>query len=81
MPVVFFVGTLFLLHFFVGWSLAANGLGSEKKEKNESFYFTSVVTMFHSVLAVVLHSDGSHVWSPFSVTIKQRNNKSLSFFV
>lgn len=33
MPVVFFVGSLFLLYFFVSRSLAANGGGAEKKNE------------------------------------------------
>lgn len=51
MPVVFFVGTLFLLYFFVGRSLTANG-GGAKKEIMSAFTL-QVSSLCFTLLAVV----------------------------
>lgn len=61
MPVVFFVGALFLLHFFVARSLAAIGGGAEKKLERELSHYEDL----HYVWLVsggASHSDASDVW-------------------
>lgn len=67
--VVFFVGTLFLLYFFVGRSLAANGGGVKKM--NESFCFTSILIMFHSVFVVVCCTQTPQMRGPFLLLFSQ----------